>query len=164
MKNLIDCIIEKKFDEANSIVEESFELIMRDKLFEMKKMVAAKKMGEENLPMNKRYPDAASKVRAGIMQHELEEEDLDEEEQLDEARIKIVKARIRGGKIQRRKKLSNVKGFTMRGGKLTRMSAAERRRRKMGQRKGKIKRKAKLSRALMKRKRSLMKRKSMGLR
>lgn len=86
-----------------------------------------------------------------------------EEEELDEARINIVKARVRGGKIQRRKRVSNVPGMTLRGGTLKRMSAAERRRRKMGARKGKAKRRAKLSRSLMKRKRSLQKRKSLGL-
>lgn len=89
--------------------------------------------------------------------------DINEEEQLDEARIAIVKARIRGGKIQRRKKVSNVPGMTIRGGQLKRMSAAERRARKMGARRGKVKRMAKMSRAIMKRKRSLQKRKSLGL-
>lgn len=158
MNNLVEFITSKNFDEANSIVEEKFELIMRSKLLEMKKMIAAKSVDEQNLPMNKRYPNAASKVRADI-----KEEDL-EEDQLDEARFKIVKARIRGGKIQRRRKVSNVPGMTFRGGKLTRMSPTERRRRKMGARRGKIKRKAKMSRALMKRKRSMMKRRSMGLR
>ena len=87
----------------------------------------------------------------------------EEQEQLDEARIKIIKARIRGGKIQRRKKVSNVPGMTLRGGKLKRMSTAERRRRKMGARKAKIKRRSKMSRALMKRQRSLRKRKALGL-
>lgn len=85
------------------------------------------------------------------------------EEQLDEARIKIIKARIRAGKIQRRKKVSNVSGMTMRGGKLKRMSPAERRHRKMGQRRGKIKRRAKMNRALMKRQRSIRKRRALGL-
>jgi hypothetical protein len=82
---------------------------------------------------------------------------------LDEARVKIVKARVRGGKIQRRKKVSNVKGYTLRGGKLTRMSSSEKLKRKMGARKAKIKRKAKMARALIKRKRSLRKRASLGL-
>ena len=86
-----------------------------------------------------------------------------EEEELDEARINLIRARIRGGKIQRRKRVSNVPGMTLRGGTLKRMSAAERRRRKMGARKGKVKRRAKLSRSLMKRKRSLQRRKSLGL-
>jgi hypothetical protein len=88
---------------------------------------------------------------------------MDGEEKLEEARINIVKARIRGGQIQRRKKISNVPGMTIRGGKLQRMSPAERRRRKMGQRRGKIKRQAKMNRAIMKRQRSIRKRKALGI-
>ena len=88
---------------------------------------------------------------------------LKEEELLDEARINIVKARIRGGKVQRRKKVSGVPGMTLRGGKLTRMSPAERRKRKLGAKRAKVKRKSKMSRTLMKRRRSLMKRKALGL-
>ena len=85
------------------------------------------------------------------------------EDTIAEARIKIVKARIRNGKIQRRKKISNVPGMTLRGGKLQRMSPTERRHRKMGQRRGKIKRQSKMTRILIKRQRSMRKRKSMGL-
>ena len=85
------------------------------------------------------------------------------DEELDEARIGIVKARIRGGKIQRRKKVSNVAGYTLRGGQLKRMSPAERRNRRLGQRRGKIKRRAKMTQILMKRTRSLRKRKALGL-
>jgi hypothetical protein len=86
----------------------------------------------------------------------------DQELLSEKTRIKIVKLRIRGGKVQRRKKVSNIPGMTIRGGKLTRMSPAERRRRKMGQRRGKMKRKAKMMRTIMKRKRSLQKRKRLG--
>lgn len=78
-------------------------------------------------------------------------------------RKKLVRARVRGGKVQRRKVVSGVKGYTIRGGKLTRMTSSERMRRRIAQRKGKLKRKAKLARALIKRKRSLRKRKSLGL-
>ena len=78
-------------------------------------------------------------------------------------RTKVIKVRIRGGKVQRRKKVSGVKGFTIRGGKLVRMSPAEKMRRRMGARRAKVKRRAKLARSLVKRRRSLMKRKSMGL-
>lgn len=248
MKELLENIVSKNFDEANSLIAEQFNVIMQKKLHEMKKMSNAKWCEEQNVQMNKRYPNAASKVRAGINEDDMDkfdddndpkpkpekpktyrhetsgkeivhtgtppegyklvkEEELDEkrglwdnihakrerikrgsgermrkpgsegapseedlknsqtEEALDEAsRFKIVKARIRGGKIQRRKKVSTVPGFTFRGGKLTRMTAQERRRRKMGQRRGKLKRKAKLNRALMKRKRSMMKRRAAGLR
>jgi len=82
---------------------------------------------------------------------------------LDEANFKIVKARVRNGKIQRKKKVSTRPGYTMRGGKLVRMSSGERMKRKRGARKGKVKRKAKMARAMIKRKRSLRKRQSLGV-
>lgn len=78
-------------------------------------------------------------------------------------RKKLIRARVRGGKIQRRKVFSSVKGYTIRGGKLVRMSQAERLKRRLGQRKGKLKRRAKMARALIKRRRSLRKRRSLGL-
>lgn len=85
------------------------------------------------------------------------------EEQLDEARIKILKARVRGGKVQRRRKVSNVEGHKIVDGKLKRMSPAERRRRKLGQKRGKLKRRSKMRQALMKRRRSLKRRAAIGL-
>lgn len=89
-------------------------------------------------------------------------DDADESLLTEAPRVKIVRLRIRGGKVQRRKKVSNVKGMTFRGGKLKRMSPTERRRRKMGARKAKVKRKAKMVRILQKRKRSMLKRKRLG--
>ena len=151
MKELIKHIVEKNYIGADGLMESILPFILEQKLFEMKKAVAAK-MEEQRT--------AAEKVRVGIMEDHINEET---EEQLDEARINLIKARVRGGKIQRRKRVSNVPGMTLRGGTLKRMSAAERRRRKLGARKGKMKRKAKMSRTLMKRKRSLQKRKSLGL-
>lgn len=155
MTNLVEKIINKEYDSANQIFESKINEIVETKLLEMKKATAVKM---EQMSVG---PTRAEKLKTGV----LEEDDIEEEQELDEAsRFKIVKARIRGGKIQRRRKVATQAGFTMRGGRITRMSAAERRRRKMGQRRGKLKRKAKLSRALMKRKRSLMKRRSIGLR
>lgn len=98
-------------------------------------------------------------------------EETEDLEQIDEAnrnimrqgRTNIVKARVRKGKIQRRKRVSAVKGYTIRGGKLKRMSMQERIRRKRGQKRGKIKRRAKMARALMRRKRSMRKRAMIGL-
>ena len=78
-------------------------------------------------------------------------------------RTKLVKVRIRNGKIQRRKKLSAVKGYTIRGGRLTRMSPIERRHRKMAAKRSKFKRKAKLRQSLRKRRLSDRKRTAMGL-
>jgi hypothetical protein len=90
-------------------------------------------------------------------------EELNDVLSLDEARIKVIRARVRGGKIQRKKKVSNVKGYTLRGGKLTRMSSKERMDRKRGARKAKTKIRAKAARAAVKRRRSMRKRASIGL-
>ena len=90
-------------------------------------------------------------------------EQLDEANVLRMGRTKLVKVRVRKGKIQRRKKFSAVKGYTIRGGKLTRMTPQERRHRKMGVKRSKFKRRAKLTQALRKRKISLRRRGALGL-
>lgn len=87
---------------------------------------------------------------------------MTEEELLEAARIKVVKLRIRNGQVQRRKRVSNVPGFTLRGGKLTRMSPTERRRRKLGAKRAKIKRRAKIQQIVRKRARSIKQRKRLG--
>lgn len=87
---------------------------------------------------------------------------MTQEELLEAARIKVVKLRIRNGQVQRRKKVSNVPGFTLRGGKLQRMSPTERRRRKLGAKRAKIKRRAKIQQIVRKRARSIKQRKRLG--
>ena len=76
---------------------------------------------------------------------------------------KLIKVRVRAGKVQRRKVVSAVPGFKVVGNQVKRESAKERLDRKRGARKAKIKRRAKMARALIKRKRSLRKRSAMGL-
>lgn len=78
-------------------------------------------------------------------------------------RYKIVKARIRGNKIQRTKKVSSIKGYEFKNKKLVRMSSIEKRNRKIGQRRAKIKRKMEIKRSLIRRKMSLRRRHSIGL-
>lgn len=78
------------------------------------------------------------------------------------ARVKLIKFRIRKGKVERRKKVSNVPGMKIQDGQLTRMSAAERRKRKLGAKKGSRKRKRKMAQIIRKRKRSLQKRERLG--
>ena len=68
---------------------------------------------------------------------EEETENLEEGNVMKQGRVKIIRVRIRNGKVQRRKKLSAVKGYTIRKGKLTRMNATERRHRKLGARRAK---------------------------
>ena len=78
-------------------------------------------------------------------------------------RTKLIKVRIRNGKIQRRKRFSAVKGYTIRNGMLTRMSPMERRHRMLASRKSKFKRRAKLRQSMRKRRISDRKRTALGL-
>lgn len=75
-------------------------------------------------------------------------------------RIKWVRARVRQGKVQRKKSVSNVPGYTMRQGHMIRMSSQERQHRKLAARRSKGQRKAHLRQALIKRRISLRKRRA----
>ena len=72
--------------------------------------------------------------------------------------------RIRGGKVQRRKKVRAAGRTDIKvvGGKKIRIKSKEKRARKLAQRKGAKKRKATAGRAKIKRKRTLRKRKALG--
>jgi hypothetical protein len=78
-------------------------------------------------------------------------------------RKRIVRVRVRKGKIQRNKIFSSMPGWTIRGGKLVRMSYHERRDRQLGAKRGKFKRLAKIKQTIRKRKTSLRKRGALGL-
>lgn len=166
MKQLVEKITAREYDQANDLISEELKTILERKMCEMKKMVAARM--EQNT-----HDERMRRLRMDVLEEDPdtkmdkadnnEDAKSDKEEGLSEARIAIVKARIRGGKIQRRKKVSTVPGMTLRGGKLTRMSPAERRARKMGAKKAARKSRQKQSQALRKRKLSLMKRKRLGI-
>ena len=78
-------------------------------------------------------------------------------DRLIEARFTITN-RVRGGKIQRRKKVSSVQGYRFQDGRLVRMSSREKLNRKRSQRKGAIKRRSTVASSLRKRKISIRKR------
>jgi len=104
-----------------------------------------------------------------LVAEKLEQVEIEIVDELDEGNIQkmgrtqLVRVRFRKGKIQRRVKKSAVPGFTIRGGKLTRMMPQERRNRKLATRRSKFKKKSKLRQSLRKRQISLRKRKAMGL-
>jgi hypothetical protein len=104
-----------------------------------------------------------------LVAEKLEQVEVEIVDELDEGNIqkmgrtKLIRVRFRGGKVQRRVKKSAVPGFTIRGGKLTRMMPQERRNRKIAARRSKFKRRSKLRQSLRKRQISLRKRKAMGL-
>ena len=138
MRSLIDAILSNNLIEAKRILDERLDELADDALTDVKEDMAL----------------------------EMFDVDLDELEEgniMKMGRTKMIRVRIRGGKIQRRKRLSAVKGYTTRGGKLVRMSPVERRNRKMASRRSKFKRRAKLRQALRKRKMSLRRRSAMGL-
>ena len=138
MKNFIDALLSNNLIEAKRILDERLDELADDALTDVKEDMAL----------------------------EMFDVDLDELEEgniMKMGRTKMIRVRIRGGKIQRRKRLSAVKGYTTRGGKLVRMSPVERRNRKMASRRSKFKRRAKLRQALRKRKVSLRRRSAMGL-
>lgn len=205
MSKLVEKILNKNYETANEVLSEQFRTILERKMYEMKKMTAAKlsemshdermrrlKMDvlEQNEPgeessMARSELSAIAKDVKTIMSKikgnkELEAwtqskitksadymnavaDYMENEGQIDEARINLVKARIRGGVVQRRRKVSNVPGMTIRGGQLKRMSAAERRRRKLGAKKAQLKTRSKQVQIQRNRKLSLMKRKRLGL-
>ena len=138
MKSFIDALLSNNLIEAKRILDERLDELADDALTNVKDDMAL----------------------------EMFDVDLDELEEgniMKMGRTKMIRVRIRGGKIQRRKKLSAVQGYTTRGGKLVRMSPVERRNRKMASRRSKFKRRAKLRQSLRKRKISLRRRSAMGL-
>lgn len=151
MKDFVANILEGKLLESQENINNRINELLEQKLQQFKMQLATEMFGD--------------------IWQEIEEDDelYEDDESISEANIqkmgrtKLVRVRVRNGKVQRRKKLSNVKGFTYRGGKLVRMSPMERRNRKMAARRVKIKLRSKRSQILRKRKMSLRRRKAMGL-
>lgn len=193
MNKLVEEILNRNYEMANEVLSEQFRTILERKMCEMKKMASAKmtemsheeRMNrlkkdviEEQDPHEMRLaPVSADNSASPERLKKLDtmasskpapaaaptSADKQSAANLEEARINLVKARIRGGVVQRRKKVSNVPGMTIRGGQLKRMSAAERRRRKLGAKKAQLKTRGKQVQIQRNRKLSLMKRKRLGL-
>lgn len=132
--------------------------LLNDKIVEAKAVLVQRIQDLVNEKVNQ------VKIRlANEMYDNVEFEEVNEANVQKMGRTKLIRVRFRGGKLQRRVKKSAVPGFTIRGGKLTRMSPVERRKRKLAARRSKFKRRAKLRQALRKRQLTLRKRKAMGL-
>ncbi len=134
--SLINCFLSGNLEEARKLIDERIK-----ELFEQKLEI----------------------IKERIVKEESEKLGLTEANIQKMGRTKLIRIRVRGGKVQRRKKFSSVPGYTIRGGRLVRMSAQERRHRKMGARRAKIKLRSKKNQILRKRKISLRKRKAMGV-
>jgi hypothetical protein len=140
MQNFVSKLLNDKIVEAKEVLNQRIQGLVNEKLNQIKMRLAAEMYGED-----------------------VEFEEVNEGNIQRMGRTNLIRVRFRGGKVQRRVKKSAVPGFTIRGGKLTRMSPQERRRRKMAARRSKFKRRSKMRQALRKRQMSLRKRKAMGL-
>jgi hypothetical protein len=134
---MIDDILNGRIIELKNVISKRLEEIAQKKIEQLKQSLAAEIFGDVLVEANVR--------KLG--------------------RQKIYNIRIRRGKILRRHKQSALKGWTLRGKnkKMTRMTMAERLRRRLSQRRGKIKRKAKKSIALRKRRIVMRKLRAMGV-
>jgi ribosomal protein S28E/S33 len=136
MKEFIDCLFNDKLIEAKESLFDRIEELVAEKIEQLIKVdIAVKNELDENIIGN------TQKM----------------------GRTKLIRVRIRKGKVQRRVKKATVKGYTIRSGKLIRMSPSERRHRKMAARRSKFKRRSKLNQSLRKRMISIRKRKGLGL-
>jgi hypothetical protein len=136
MKEFIDCLFNDKLIEAKESLFDRIEELVAEKIEQLIKVdIAVKNELDENIIGN------TQKM----------------------GRTKLIRVRIRKGKVQRRVKKAAVKGYTIRSGKLIRMSPSERRHRKMAARRSKFKRRSKLNQSLRKRMISIRKRKGLGL-
>jgi hypothetical protein len=139
MKDFVSKLLDDKIVEAKAVLVQRINDLVSEKINQVKVRLASE------------------------MYDDVEFEEVNEANVQKMGRTKLIRVRFRGGKLQRRVKKSAVPGFTIRGGKLTRMSPIERRKRKLAARRSKFKRRAKLRQALRKRQMTLRKRKAMGL-
>jgi hypothetical protein len=145
MSGFVSKLLSNNVLEARNILDEKLKGIIENKINQIKLRLAAEM-----------FEECGAEV-------DFEIEEISEGNIMKMGRTKMVRIRIRGGKVQRRKKLSAVPGFTIRGGKMVRMSPMERRHRKMAARRAKFKRRAKMQQALRKRRISLRRRGTYGL-
>jgi hypothetical protein len=145
MSGFVSKLLSNNVLEARNILDERLKELIENKINQIKLRMAAEM-----------FEDCGADVAFEI-------EDITEGNIMKMGRTKVVRIRIRAGKVQRRKKLSAVPGFTIRGGKMIRMSPMERRHRKMAARRARFKRRAKMKQALRKRRISLRKRGTYGL-
>jgi hypothetical protein len=139
MMDAIALIAEGNFVDAGAIVTRALDRIVEQKMNVLRKIVGEVVWGEYQPQL----------VEGNIMR---------------QGRTLVIRRRIRKGKLQRMVRKSAVKGFTLRRGKITRIPAAKRIRMRITQRRAARKRKSHMAATLRKRKLSMRKRKSMGIR
>jgi phage terminase small subunit len=150
MKDFISKLLSNKVLEARNILDKRLTDLVFEKL-DLKKVQLAEEM----------FGDVEYDV--GFEEDELNESTVGSANVQKRGRTKVIRVRVRKGKVQRGKRFSAVKGYTIRGGRLVRMQPAEIRHRKLAAVRSKSKRRSKLPQTIRKRKISLRKRGSLGL-
>lgn len=147
---IIDLIIENKLSEAKNIIREKLNVILQCKLEEVKRYVAEKTYVQSEEELTEAVKKSTNIVKMG--------------------RIKRIRRRIRRNNkgrivVQRNRVKSAVKGYRVQGTQLKRITATQRinKTRKL-KRYWKAKGRARLQRTLLKRKMSMRRRQSMGIR
>ena len=146
--NIVDLIASGKISEAKEAIKEQLNLVALKRLEEMKPTIAEKTFVED-------FPELYEVKSQNVVRM---------------GRIKKIRRRIRRNTkgrivVQRNRKVSAVKGYRISGNSLKRITAVQRinKTRKL-KRYWKSKGRAKLQRTLMKRRVSMRRRKSMGIR
>jgi len=147
---IIDLIIENKLSEAKTVIREKLNVILQCKLEEVKKYVVEKTYVESKEDLTEAVRKSTNIIKMG--------------------RIKKIRRRIRRNNkgriiVQRNRVKSAVKGYRVQGTQLKRITATQRinKTRKL-KRYWKAKGRARLQRTLLKRKMSMRRRQSMGIR
>ncbi len=136
--DVVSAIIGKRFADVQEQLKKKLDLIWEQKQVVLKRIVGAR----------------LSEIFTEI---------LEEGNIVRQGRVKLIRRRIRKGKVQRNIRKSAVRGFTLNHGKLKRIPASRRIHMKIVQRRAARKRKSHLQSSLRKRKISLRKRKAMGI-
>jgi len=167
MKEFVAKLLASRVTEAKEVLEKRIQDLVEEKINQVKLRLAAEIYEEFDVEVS--YDDVLDEASGAYNTSNVAGKNLSKRTTtrrssvLRTGRTKIIRVRIRKGKIQRRKKFSAVKGYTIRGGKLTRMSPAERRNRMVASSRSKFKRRAKLRQSLRKRRMSTRKRRAMGI-
>lgn len=136
--NIVDAIISGDITKARELIENRIEQLFVEKLSERKLQVTEQMFGEDS--------------------------SLEESNFYHQGRSRVIRVRVRGGKIQRGRRQATQKGHTIRKGKMVKMTPLEIRNRQLGAMRARIKRRSKMHQILRSRKISLRKRGAHGLR
>jgi len=171
MRDFVSNLLSNNVVEARNIIEERIKNLIEEKLIQVKMRITADLYEDVGVDVDfidgDELDESSSMLSTPYGQNRYKgsgsKATVRRSTTIKMGREKKIRVRIRRGKIQRNRLFSAIKGFTVRGGKLTRMSSTERMHRKISSRRSRFKRRAKLQVTLRKRRMSLRRRRAMGI-